>query len=187
MKLLLDTHTFIWWDSSPTALSPKVRALCQDPGNTLIRSAVSAWEMQIKAQLGKLTRREGRARSGEGEPRISKTNRGHRRSAGADRRVGSCELAHSRLSSGAKQIVPPRRRMNMSAPPAYRIDVQDRELVIRLRQDLLSQEEVSRFLDYLELESIRRRSALSEDEAAGLAAAIDRGVWARTRSHVEGS
>ncbi len=75
----------------------------------------------------------------------------------------------------------------MSAPPAYRIDVQDQELVVRLRQDLLSQEEVSRFLDYLELESIRRRSALSEEEAAGLAAAIDRGVWARTRSHVEGS
>lgn len=73
----------------------------------------------------------------------------------------------------------------MSAPPAYRIDIQDRELVVRLRQDLLSREEVSRFLDYLELESIRRRSALSEEEAERLAAEIDRGVWERTRSRVE--
>ncbi len=74
----------------------------------------------------------------------------------------------------------------MSAPPVYRIDIQDRELVVRLRQDLLSREEVSRFLDYLELESIRRRSALSEEDAAGLAAEIDRSVWERSRSRVEG-
>ena len=55
MKLLLDTHTFIWWDSSPSELSAKALALCQDPANTLMLSVVSAWEMQIKAQLGKLT------------------------------------------------------------------------------------------------------------------------------------
>ncbi len=54
MKLLLDTHTFIWWDSNPAELSLKVRTLCQDPANTLMLSVVSAWEIQIKAQLGKL-------------------------------------------------------------------------------------------------------------------------------------
>ena len=54
MKLLLDTHTFIWWDSEPSKLSPQALALCQDRTNTILFSAASAWEMQIKSQLGKL-------------------------------------------------------------------------------------------------------------------------------------
>lgn len=54
MKLLLDTHTFIWWDSEPEKLSPGVLALCQDQANTILLSVVSVWEMQIKLQLGKL-------------------------------------------------------------------------------------------------------------------------------------
>ena len=54
MKLLLDTHTFIWWDSDPSKLSPQALALCDDSTNTLLLSVVSVWEMQIKAQLGKL-------------------------------------------------------------------------------------------------------------------------------------
>jgi PIN domain nuclease of toxin-antitoxin system len=55
MKLLLDTHTFIWWDSSPQKLSPKAFAFCQNPENTLLLSMVSIWEIQIKLQLGKLS------------------------------------------------------------------------------------------------------------------------------------
>jgi len=54
MKLLLDTHTFIWWDSEPAKLSPQALALCQDRQNILLLSVVSIWEMQIKIQLGKL-------------------------------------------------------------------------------------------------------------------------------------
>ncbi len=54
MKLLLDTHVFIWWDSEPARLSPRALALCQDRQNTLLLSVVSLWEMQIKFQLGKL-------------------------------------------------------------------------------------------------------------------------------------
>ncbi|MCS6804855.1 MAG: type II toxin-antitoxin system VapC family toxin [Acidobacteriota bacterium] len=54
MKLLLDTHTFIWWDSEPAKLSPRVLALCQDRQNVLLLSVVSIWEMQIKSELGKL-------------------------------------------------------------------------------------------------------------------------------------
>lgn len=57
MKLLLDTHTFIWWDSEPARLSEHVRELCADPANTLILSVTSLWEMQIKQQLGKLSLR----------------------------------------------------------------------------------------------------------------------------------
>jgi PIN domain nuclease of toxin-antitoxin system len=54
MKLLLDTHTFIWWDSEPARLSPQALALCQDRQNVLLLSVVSIWEMQIKLHLGKL-------------------------------------------------------------------------------------------------------------------------------------
>lgn len=54
MKLLLDTHAFIWWDSEPPRLSSRALAFCQDSENTLLLSVASTWEMQIKAQLGKL-------------------------------------------------------------------------------------------------------------------------------------
>ncbi|MGH7452849.1 MAG: type II toxin-antitoxin system VapC family toxin [bacterium] len=54
MKLLLDTHAFIWWDSEPDKLSPTALAAYQDRANTLLLSVASVWEMQIKIQLGKL-------------------------------------------------------------------------------------------------------------------------------------
>jgi len=54
VKLLLDTHTFIWLDSNPSRLSERVRSLLQDPNNTLFLSVVSIWEIQIKTQIGKL-------------------------------------------------------------------------------------------------------------------------------------
>lgn len=54
MRLLLDTHVFIWWDSEPAKLSPRVLALCQDRENTLLLSVVSVWEIQVKLQLGRL-------------------------------------------------------------------------------------------------------------------------------------
>lgn len=54
MKLLLDTHTFIWWANEPEKLSEKVLKACEDKKNDLILSVVSVWEMQIKIQLGKL-------------------------------------------------------------------------------------------------------------------------------------
>ena len=53
-RLLLDTHTFLWWDSEPQRLSAAVLALCRDPSVLLLLSLVSIWEMQIKSSLGKL-------------------------------------------------------------------------------------------------------------------------------------
>ena len=50
MKLLLDTHTFLWWISEPEKLSRRALELCQDTENTLVLSAASIWEMQIKVQ-----------------------------------------------------------------------------------------------------------------------------------------
>jgi PIN domain nuclease of toxin-antitoxin system len=45
MRLLLDTHTFIWWDSEPTKLSAQALALCQDRANIVLFSLASVWEM----------------------------------------------------------------------------------------------------------------------------------------------
>ena len=57
MKLLLDTQTFIWWDSDPAGLSAPALAAIRDPANEAWLSVASVWEMVIKAQLGKLTLR----------------------------------------------------------------------------------------------------------------------------------
>jgi len=54
MKLLLDTHAFIWLSSNREKLSSKVIRLLENNKNELFLSVVSLWEMQIKAQLGKL-------------------------------------------------------------------------------------------------------------------------------------
>lgn len=54
MKLLLDTHAFIWWTLTPAYLSPQALTAIEDPEHNLLLSLVSLWEMQIKAQLGKL-------------------------------------------------------------------------------------------------------------------------------------
>lgn len=54
MNLLLDTHTFIWWDAEPTRLSKTTLSLLKDEDNAVLLSLASIWEIQIKAQLGKL-------------------------------------------------------------------------------------------------------------------------------------
>lgn len=54
MKVLLDTHTFIWWNGDLSLLSRAARSICEDKENILMLSLVSIWEMQIKGQLGKL-------------------------------------------------------------------------------------------------------------------------------------
>jgi PIN domain nuclease of toxin-antitoxin system len=55
MKGLLDTHTFIWWDSDPSRVSIPALAFLNDPANVVLLSIVSIWEIIIKRQLGKLT------------------------------------------------------------------------------------------------------------------------------------
>lgn len=54
MKLLLDTHTFIWWDSRSTHIPTGTLDLLKSSDNELLLSLVSIWEIQIKAHLGKL-------------------------------------------------------------------------------------------------------------------------------------
>jgi PIN domain nuclease of toxin-antitoxin system len=54
MKLLLDTHAFIWLNSAPEKLSARIRDYCEQGNARFYLSLVSPWEMQIKRQLGKL-------------------------------------------------------------------------------------------------------------------------------------
>ena len=54
MKLLLDTHIFLWWADQPEKLSNAVLSALEDEANELLLSVASVWEMQIKIQLGKL-------------------------------------------------------------------------------------------------------------------------------------
>lgn len=55
MKVLLDTHVFLWWIIDSPQLPPRVRELISDGGNELFLSAASCWEIAIKARLGKIT------------------------------------------------------------------------------------------------------------------------------------
>lgn len=54
MRLLIDTHIFIWLNDAPEKISQQIMTLLSDPDNELLLSLVSVWEMQIKIQLGKL-------------------------------------------------------------------------------------------------------------------------------------
>jgi len=55
MKLLLDTHTALWWVNEYEKLSPKAKAMLLDETHALYISIVSIWEIAIKVSLGKLT------------------------------------------------------------------------------------------------------------------------------------
>lgn len=54
MRILLDTHIFLWFISGDTKLSNDVRDAIRDPDNEIYLSVVSVWEAIIKYQLGKL-------------------------------------------------------------------------------------------------------------------------------------
>ena len=54
MKLLLDTHIFLWALSEPNRLSPQQVIAMEDPTNTVYVSSISITEIAIKASLGKL-------------------------------------------------------------------------------------------------------------------------------------
>jgi PIN domain nuclease of toxin-antitoxin system len=52
MKLLLDTHTFVWWDNArlPTSVTKRIQR-----AEAVFLSAVVAWEIAIKSSIGKMT------------------------------------------------------------------------------------------------------------------------------------
>ena len=55
MKLLLDTCTFLWAITDAPALSSRARELIAAPGNEVFLSSVSAWEIAVKWNRGRLS------------------------------------------------------------------------------------------------------------------------------------
>lgn len=54
MKLLLDSHAYLWWLADDPHLSSAARSAVADPGNMVLVSAASIWEIEIKRSLGRL-------------------------------------------------------------------------------------------------------------------------------------
>ena len=54
MKLLLDTHIWLWSQLKPERLSARARKAVTDPSNTLALSPVSLWETLLLAEKGRV-------------------------------------------------------------------------------------------------------------------------------------
>ena len=54
MRLLLDTHTFIWYVTDNPRLSAHVKLLIENENNEKLVSIASIWEMAIKHSIGRL-------------------------------------------------------------------------------------------------------------------------------------
>ena len=54
MRLLLDTHVFLWFISGDKRLPGTIRDNIRDPNNEIYLSVVSLWEVIVKHQLGRL-------------------------------------------------------------------------------------------------------------------------------------
>lgn len=69
----------------------------------------------------------------------------------------------------------------MNEPEIYSIDVENQEIVIRLNSELVDRDALTRLLDYIEIESIRKRSRLTQAEASDLTDEVNREVWDSTK------
>ena len=54
MRVLLDTHTLLWWLDGDRRLSRRARSVIAADDHTVLVSAASAWEISTKVRLGKL-------------------------------------------------------------------------------------------------------------------------------------
>jgi PIN domain nuclease of toxin-antitoxin system len=54
MRILLDTHTFLWWLEDSRRLGTRARASIADPEVEVVVSAASAWEIAVKLRKGTL-------------------------------------------------------------------------------------------------------------------------------------
>lgn len=54
MRLLLDTHVFLWYITGSAQLSERTKDLIRDPDNDVFLSPVTLWEALVKYRLGKL-------------------------------------------------------------------------------------------------------------------------------------
>lgn len=64
---------------------------------------------------------------------------------------------------------------------SYQISAEGDAIVVRLPRDEVDERTLGAFLDFLELEGLRRRSELSEVQAEALAREVQRGAWERVK------
>lgn len=63
----------------------------------------------------------------------------------------------------------------------YSVAVEDDNFIVRLDRRLFDQAEITRFLDYLRIESFRKRSQATPDEIEQLAQDVKRSIWERLK------
>lgn len=54
MRVLLDTHVYLWWLDNPSLISKNAIRLIENPINTIFVSAAVSWEISIKTSIKKL-------------------------------------------------------------------------------------------------------------------------------------
>jgi PIN domain nuclease of toxin-antitoxin system len=54
VRLLLDTHIFLWWDRQLRRVPRDLRAVIEDARNQIFVSTATVWEVAIKRATGKL-------------------------------------------------------------------------------------------------------------------------------------
>jgi PIN domain nuclease of toxin-antitoxin system len=54
VRLLLDTHAYLWWLQDAPRLSSAAREAVAEPGSLVFVSAATVWEMAIKQALGRI-------------------------------------------------------------------------------------------------------------------------------------
>ena len=55
MRLLIDSHTLVWWWARASRLGDTARDAIVDPANEVLVSIASLWELTIKLSAGKLS------------------------------------------------------------------------------------------------------------------------------------
>lgn len=65
----------------------------------------------------------------------------------------------------------------MSQSAAYSINVENNQITLQLNYNLIDRQALTRLLDFIELESIRKRSQLNEAQADSLATEINQAAW----------
>ena len=55
MRLLIDSHAFLWWSEASTALGRAAHWAIADPTNEVLISVAALWELTINASSGKLS------------------------------------------------------------------------------------------------------------------------------------
>lgn len=55
MRLLLDTHSFLWFTANAPQLSGNAKSLIENPENEVLLSIISIWEITILISLGRIS------------------------------------------------------------------------------------------------------------------------------------